>query len=109
MRRWSGVVEVGVPEQALVAGALDAGVPLGPEALGGQLQLDGGRPQVLVLAADALQLIIQSGQVFLKTGEGLLLDSIPGNNQQTHEDKKVISAGQKEKVDIELNLHFQSE
>lgn len=52
----------GLPEQTLVAGALDAGAPLSPEALGGQLKLQGDGLQVLVVTADSLELIAQSGQ-----------------------------------------------
>lgn len=49
-----------LPKDTLVASALDTGVPLSPEALSAQLQ--GDRLQVLILTADSLQLIIQSGQ-----------------------------------------------
>lgn len=51
-----------LPKYTLVASALDTGVPLSPEALSAQLQLQGDRQQVLILTADSLQLIIQSGQ-----------------------------------------------
>ena len=65
-----------LPEQTLVASTLDAGVPLSPEALSGQLQLQGDRLQVLIVTADRLKVITQPGQDSQKTGEHFFLHSI---------------------------------
>ncbi|TNN71890.1 hypothetical protein EYF80_017897 [Liparis tanakae] len=75
-----------LPEQTLVASTLDTGVPLSPEALGGQLQLQGDGLQVLVVTAHGQKLIAQSGEDLQEAGERLLLHSISG--MQKREDRK---------------------
>lgn len=57
-----------IPDHSLVAAALDTGVPLSPETLGHQLQL-----QLLITGAETIR---QSRQDLVKPGEGFLLHRI---------------------------------
>lgn len=57
-----------IPDHSLVATALDTGVPLSPETLRHQLQL-----QLLIAGAETIR---QSGQDLVKPSEGFLLHGI---------------------------------
>lgn len=70
-----------VPDGCLVASALDAGVPLSPETLRHQLQLQ-------LLITSGAEVIRQPGQDLVKTGEGFLFDIISIIMKQVESDYK---------------------
>lgn len=69
-----------IPDHSLVAAALDAGVPLSPETLRHQLQL-----QLLIAGAEAIG---QSGQELVEPSEGFLLHRI---SETTNEESNMFS------------------